>query len=58
MYSLNIDALPVHTAATVLEAATSTSPIRAATTDVVEDGAARFARWYLALNMRPSFQRD
>jgi hypothetical protein len=37
MASLVIAALPVHAAATILLAATSTSPIKAATTDVRED---------------------
>jgi hypothetical protein len=37
MASLVIAALPVHTAATILLAATSKSPIKAATTDVRED---------------------
>src|SRR5467141_387023 len=37
MASLVIAALPVHAAATILPAATSKSPIKAATTDVRED---------------------
>src|ERR1700730_11209365 len=37
MASLVIAALPVHAAATILLAPTSTSPIKAATTDVRED---------------------
>ena len=37
MASLVIAALPVHSAATILLAATSKSPIKAATTDVRED---------------------
>src|ERR1700730_8001734 len=37
MASLVIAALPVHAAATILLAATSKSPIKAATTDVRED---------------------
>src|SRR5580700_2814909 len=52
MASLIIAALPVQTAATVLHAATSRSPIRAANTDLVEGDIASFAFLYLAVKIR------
>jgi hypothetical protein len=52
MASLIIAALPVQTAATVLHAATSRSPIRATNTDFVEDDIPSFAFLYLAFKIR------
>src|ERR1700688_1088670 len=53
MASLVIAALPVHSAATILLAATSKSPIKAATTDVREDDLLRLNVAFV-LSMWPS----
>jgi hypothetical protein len=59
MASLVIAALPVHSAATILLAATSKSPIKAATTDVREDDLLRLNVAFVALATltRPFFRR-